>query len=94
MKYLYLTILISLCSCNINQERICNDFKTGSFKSVISIEGVEYTSIFKRNDSIQVETFNNVIDSSYVRWINDCEVFSLQLILKIFFKKNQYLLRY
>ena len=74
MKYLYLTILISLCSCNINQERICNDFKTGSFKSVISIEGVEYTSIFKRNDSIQVETFNNVIDSSYVRWINDCEV--------------------
>lgn len=74
MKYLYLTILISLCSCKINQERICNDFKTGSFKSVIRIEGVEYTSIFKRNDSIQVETFNNVIDSSYVRWINDCEV--------------------
>ena len=74
MKYLYLTIFISLCSCNLNHERICNDFKTGSFKSVISIEGVEYTSIFKRNDSIQVETFNNVIDSSYVRWINDCEV--------------------
>ena len=74
MKYLYLTILISLFSCNINQERICNDFKTGSFKSVISIEGVEYTSIFKRNDSIQIETFNNVIDSSYIRWINDCEV--------------------
>ena len=74
MKYLYLTILISLFSCNINQERICNDFKTGSFKSVISIEGVEYISIFKRNDSIQVETFNNVIDSSYVRWINDCEI--------------------
>jgi protein TonB len=52
----------------------CNKFKTGSFKSVINIGGVEYTSVFKRNDSIQVETFNNEIDSSYVRWINDCEV--------------------
>ena len=67
-------ILISFYNCNLNQERLCNNFKNGSFKSVITIEGVEYISIFKRNDSIQVETFNNVIDSSYVRWINDCEV--------------------
>ena len=74
MKYFYLLILISFCSCNLNQERVCNDFKNGSFKSVINIDGIEYTSVFKRNDSIQVETFNNEIDSSYVRWINDCEV--------------------
>ena len=74
MKYFYMLILISFYNCNLNQERLCNDFKNGSFKSVITIEGVEYISIFKRNDSIQVETFNNVIDSSYVRWINDCEV--------------------
>jgi hypothetical protein len=74
MKYFYILILVSFYSCNLNQERLCNDFKNGSFKSVITIEGVEYTSIFKRNDSIQVETFNNVIDSSYVRWINNCEV--------------------
>ena len=74
MKYFYMLILISLYNCNLNQERLCNDFKNGSFKSIITIEGVEYISIFKRNGSIQVETFNNVIDSSYVRWINDCEV--------------------
>ena len=74
MKYFYMLILISFYNCNLNQERLCNDFKNGSFKSIITIEGVEYISIFKRNDSIQVETFNNVIDSSYVRWINDCEV--------------------
>ena len=74
MKYFYLLILISFCSCSLNQERVCNDFKNGSFKSVINIDGIEYTSVFKRNDSIQVETFNNEIDSSYVRWINDCEV--------------------
>ena len=74
MKYFYVLILVSFYSCNLNQERLCNDFKNGSFKSVITIDGVEYTSIFERNDSIQVETFNNVIDSSYVRWINNCEV--------------------
>ena len=74
MKYFCMLILVFFYNCNLNQERLCNDFKNGSFKSVITIEGVEYTSIFKRNDSIQVETFNNVIDSSYVRWINDCEV--------------------
>ena len=74
MKYFYILILVSFYSCNLNQERLCNDFKNGSFKSVITIEGVKYTSVFKRNDSIQVETFNNVIDSSYVRWINNCEV--------------------
>ena len=74
MKYFYILILISFYRCNLNQERLCNDFKNGSFKSVITIKGVEYISIFKRNDSIQVETFNNVIDSSNVRWINDCEV--------------------
>ena len=74
MKYFYMLILVFFYNCNLNQERLCNDFKNGSFKSVITIEGVEYTSIFKRNDSIQVETFNNVIDSSYVRWINNCEV--------------------
>ena len=74
MKYFYMLILVFFYNCNLNQERLCNDFKNGSFKSVITIEGVEYISIFKRNDSIQVETFNNVIDSSYVRWINDCEV--------------------
>lgn len=74
MKYFYLLFLISFCNCNLNQERDCNKFKTGSFKSVFNIDGVEYTSVFKRNDSIQVETINNEIDSSYVRWINDCEV--------------------
>ncbi len=31
-------------------------------------------SVFKRNDSLQVETFEGKTDSSTVRWINDCEV--------------------
>ena len=37
-------------------------------------DNVIYKSTFKRNDSIQIETYNNQIDSSKLRWINDCEV--------------------
>ena len=74
MRYFYTSMLIILFNCNLNQERLCEDFKTGKYKSVIKIDNIEYTSIFTRNDSIQVETFNNVVDSTNVRWINNCEV--------------------
>ena len=75
MRYFYTSILLFLLfNCNLNQERLCEDFKTGKYKSVIKIDNIEYTSIFTRNDSIQVEIFNNVVDSSNVRWINNCEV--------------------
>ena len=74
MKYFSLFFLTLFLSCNSNQERVCENFKTGKYKSVITIDEIEYVSIFTRNDSIQIEIFNNVVDSSYVRWINDCEV--------------------
>lgn len=74
MKYFSLFLLILFSSCNSNQERVCENFKNGKYKSVIIIDEIEYVSIFTRNDSIQIEIFNNVIDSSYVRWVNDCEV--------------------
>ena len=74
MKYFNLIFLILFLSCNPNQERVCENFKNGKYKSVITIDEIEYVSIFTRNDSIQIEIFNNVVDSSYVRWINNCEV--------------------
>ena len=77
MRYFYKSILLFLlfnCTSINDQRRFCEDFKTGKYKSVITIDNIEYTSIFTRNDSVQVETFNNVVDSSNVRWINNCEV--------------------
>ncbi len=74
MRYFYTSMLILLFNCNLNQKRLCEDFKTGKYKSVVKIDNIEYTSIFTRNDSIQVEIFNNVVDSTNVRWINNCEV--------------------
>lgn len=55
------------------QERKCSDFKTGSFEFEIKTEKDTLFSVFTRNDSIQIETFEGKTDTSTVRWINDCE---------------------
>ena len=74
MKYLFCFILLlSLTSC-YQVERNCSDFQTGTFYSEITIEGKVYKSEFTRTNDLQIETYNNKIDSSQVRWINDCEV--------------------
>ena len=71
-KYFYILILITLFSC-YNQERNCKNFKTGKFTSETTVEGKKFTSSFERNDSIQIENYNAVIDTFSIRWINDCE---------------------
>ncbi|MFB9057584.1 DNA topoisomerase IV [Mariniflexile ostreae] len=65
--------LFGLFNC-YQSERHCVDYKTGSFYSEITIDNVVYRSTFKRTDTLQVEVYNKKIDSSKLRWINDCEV--------------------
>lgn len=72
MKKIILLFAFTLVSC-YNQERTCKYFKTGKFTSETTVEGKKFTSSFERNDSIQVENYNNVIDTFSIRWINDCE---------------------
>ena len=67
-------LLLCLCFSCYQAERQCSDYKTGSFESTITIANVDYVSVFTRNDTLQVETFEGKTDSSTVRWINDCEV--------------------
>lgn len=55
-------------------ERHCKDFKTGEFYSEVNINNVLYKSKFIRNNKLQIETYNNKIDSTSLRWVNDCEV--------------------
>lgn len=66
-------ILFTLTSC-YQIERNCSDFQTGTFYSEIVIDGKLYKSEFIRTKDLQIESYNNKIDSSQVRWINDCEV--------------------
>ena len=57
-----------------NVEQNCNDFKTGTYKSEITIDDILYTSKFTRDSKLQIEEFKGSIDSASVRWINDCEM--------------------
>lgn len=75
MKIKYFYILASaLCftSC-YNPKRECKDFKTGEFTFDYEVNGEEKTGRFTRDEEYSVEYYENKIDSSSVRWINDCE---------------------
>jgi|SRR5690606_12558982 hypothetical protein len=71
-KLILLSSLFLLASC-YNQERNCTDFKTGKFKFEYEMDGVTKTTYFQRFDSIEIENFEGKIDTSSVRWLNDCE---------------------
>jgi len=71
-KIIFLLPLLSLLSC-YDVERNCKDFKTGKFEFEYEINGVKKTTVFERNDSIEIETFDGKTDTSTVRWVNDCE---------------------
>ncbi len=74
MKILLLFILlISFSSC-YNVDRNCKNYKTGHFKSEVIINDEIYKSTFTRTSDLQIENYNGKIDSSKLRWINDCEV--------------------
>jgi hypothetical protein len=71
-KIFFLLPLLSLVSC-YDVERNCKDFKTGKFKFEYEINGIKKTTLFERNDSIEIETFEGKTDTATIRWVNDCE---------------------
>ncbi len=73
LKFIYLLVCFSLFSC-YNVERNCNDFKTGQFYTEVKVGETVYKSTFTRTDNLQIENYNGKIDSTQVRWVNDCEV--------------------
>ena len=72
-KLVALGVIFLLFGC-FETQRHCSDFKTGTFRSEVRINGTLYQSVFTRTENTQVERYNGRIDSSHVRWINDCEV--------------------
>lgn len=71
-KLLLLPVLLSIVSC-YNVEHNCKDFKTGKFSFEYEVDGVKKTTLFERNDSIEIETFEGKTDTASIRWVNDCE---------------------
>ena len=73
MKKLTLLLLsLILVSC-YNVEHNCKDFKTGKFKFEYKVDGINKITVFERNDSIEIETFEGKTDTSSIRWVSDCE---------------------
>ncbi|HLT50894.1 MAG TPA: hypothetical protein VKZ93_02990 [Arenibacter sp.] len=65
-------LMLAVSSC-YEPERNCTDFKNGKFSFTAKIDDTEHTTIFVRKDSIEIDHFDGKIDTSSVRWINDCE---------------------
>lgn len=73
MKYLLTFLfLTSIVACEL-PERLCEDFKTGTFSFQEFINGELRTTTFIRNDSIEIDYFEDRIDTFSIRWINNCE---------------------
>lgn len=69
----FIILFLLLTSC-YETARNCSDYKTGIFYSEVEINGEVFKSEFKRTNNLQIETYNKHVDSSNLRWINDCEV--------------------
>ncbi len=77
-KIILLPLLLILVSC-YDGERNCKNFKTGKFKFEHTVDGVKKTTVFERNDSIEIETYEGKTDTASIRWISDCEYVLLKL---------------
>jgi len=70
MKYLFIiVIIITLTSCKGNTD--INEFRTGTFKTFL--EDTDITSLAFRNDSIQIETYDNKKDTFAIEWKSNFE---------------------
>ncbi len=65
--------LLMLSSCFNTADRNCADFKTGTFEFDYIIDGAEKTGQFVRTETLNIDYYEGKVDSSSVRWINDCE---------------------
>ncbi|GGA88407.1 hypothetical protein GCM10008015_31250 [Flavobacterium palustre] len=81
-KILLLPSLLLFASC-YQAEHNCKDFKTGKFRFEYEVNGEKKVTLFERNDSIEIETFEGKTDTASIRWVNDCEY-----ILKKLHPKN------
>ncbi|MEO8933422.1 MAG: DNA topoisomerase IV [Xanthomarina sp.] len=74
MKYLSIILVLMMLTSCYQVERNCLNYQTGTFFSEITIDNEVFKSVFTRTKDLQIETYDNKVDSTHVRWINDCEV--------------------
>ncbi|MBL4663833.1 MAG: DNA topoisomerase IV [Flavobacteriaceae bacterium] len=76
-------LLVILVSCQ-TPERDCANFRTGTFEFETLVGTELKKTKFIRNDSIEIDYYDQKIDTFSIRWINDCEY-----VMKKLRPKNQ-----
>jgi hypothetical protein len=79
-----LFILLLLTSC-YTIDRDCDEFRTGEFEFSYKLNDTIRKSTFIRTIDYEIEEYNNVIDSSSISWVNNCEF----ILTKLNPKTNQ-----
>ena len=69
-SFTYFFLILILISCQGNNTSI-QEFRTGTFETYL--DDSDEISIAERNDSIQIETYNNVKDSFTINWKSNFE---------------------
>lgn len=73
MKKITTLLALMLLSSCYSVDRNCADFHYGTFQFQQVIGDQLQTSTFLRTQELEVEYYNNTIDSASIRWINPCE---------------------
>ena len=79
-----LVLLLLLTSC-YTADRDCSQFRTGKFEFSYELNDTIKKSIFTRTLDYEIEEYDNVVDSSSISWVNDCEF----ILTKLNPKTNQ-----
>ena len=79
-----LVLLLLLTSC-YTADRDCGQFRTGKFEFSYELNDTIKKSIFTRTLDYEIEEYDNVVDSSSISWVNDCEF----ILTKLNPKTNQ-----
>lgn len=69
--YWVLFLPLLLTSCLKNTAGSVEDFRVGTFKTIL--EDNEAVSMAVRNDSLQIETYEQVTDTFLIRWLDPFE---------------------
>lgn len=70
-KIIFLLIFLNFSCYKV--ERNCSNFRFGTFKYERVIGDKLSTSYFIRNNDIEIEYYNDKIDTSKINWVNECE---------------------
>lgn len=91
MKHHYLIIIILFYSCNKPSNLLPEQLRNGTFKTII--EKGNYESFATRNDSIQIETYNNKTDTFYINWKSNFEYTLLKKNPKNKLEKKEFIVK-